>query len=82
MSLEPVTGFNIINNILKIFKLQIQPSAPGINLISKQLMVRELNMYFNKLRTEDQLISFETLNTMSEKEIDKLCFMRGIEINN
>jgi hypothetical protein len=23
MSLEPITGFNIINNILKIFKIQI-----------------------------------------------------------
>jgi hypothetical protein len=67
MSLNPVTGLNTINNIIGLFKLKIQPSAPGVNLISKQLMVRELNMYFKKLRKEDQFISFETLNNLSEE---------------
>ena len=34
MSLEPVTGFNILNNVLKIFKLQIPLTAPIISVIS------------------------------------------------
>jgi hypothetical protein len=34
MSLEPITGFNIINNILKIFKIQIPIDAFGIRYIS------------------------------------------------
>jgi hypothetical protein len=35
MSLEPVTGFNIINNILKLFRVQIPINAPIIGIISK-----------------------------------------------
>lgn len=81
MSLEPVTGLNIINNILRCFKLQISPSAPGINYFCTLVLARQLNMYFYKLRNEDLLLSFDALNKMSEEEIDKLCFMRGIEIN-
>ena len=81
MSLEPITGVNILNNILGIFKINIPATTPGVRVISKYLLIREINMYFNKIRKEDQLISFDTLNILSEEEIDKLCFMRGIEIN-
>jgi hypothetical protein len=35
MSLEPVTGFNIINNILKLFRVQIPINAPILGIISK-----------------------------------------------
>lgn len=81
MSLEPVTGFNIINNLLKVFKYEIPLTMPGVRQMSKMLMVRELNMYFKKIRKEDENLSFQLLEKLNEKEIDKLCFMRGIEIN-
>lgn len=38
-------------------------------------------MYFSKIRKMDENIDFEMVNRLSEDEIDKLCFMRGIEIN-
>lgn len=62
MSLEPVTGLNTINNILRLFKVQISPSAPIVQMFTKFLLTRELNMYFYKLRNEDLLLSFDTLN--------------------
>jgi hypothetical protein len=58
MSLNPVTGLNIINNILKIFKLQIPVSTPGLRIVTKAILVRELNMYFNRIRKEDETLSF------------------------
>lgn len=67
MSLEPVTGFNIANNILKIFKLQIPLDLPVIRIISQALLVRELNMYFNRIRKEDESLSFEGINQFSEE---------------
>jgi hypothetical protein len=54
--------------------------TPGASFIAKHLIVRELNMYFSKLRKEDENISFEMLKNFTEEEVDKLCFMRGIEI--
>lgn len=81
MCLEPVTGFNIINNILKPFRLQIPIETPGVNLISKAFIVRELNMYFSRLRKEDEYLNFDTLSQMTEENLDKLCFVRGIDIN-
>ena len=67
MSLQPVTGFNIINNILKIFKVQIPLDLPVIRLISQALLVRELNMYFNRIRKEDESLSFEGINSFTEE---------------
>jgi hypothetical protein len=81
MSLEPVTGFNIINNILKLFRAQIPINAPIINVISKQFLCKELNMYFSKLRKEDETLSFDQLDKFSEEQIDAICFKRGIEID-
>jgi len=81
MSLEPVTGVNIINNVLRLFKLEISPDAPGINVLSKMFVTRELNMYFNRIRKLDENISFGDLDKFSEEQIDIMCFKRGIEIN-
>jgi hypothetical protein len=67
MSLEPVTGVNILNNILKVFKMEISPSAPGVSFISKFLLVRELNMYFKRIRKEDSEISFDMLENFTEE---------------
>jgi hypothetical protein len=43
-------------------------------------MKRELNMYFRKIRNSDVEYSFEGLDKFSEEEIDRLCFNRGILI--
>jgi hypothetical protein len=66
MSLNPVTGFNIINNVLKIFKLEIPISAPVVRVITKAILVRELNMYFARIRKEDESLSFTSLDKLSE----------------
>lgn len=88
MSLEPVTGFNIVNNILAIPaklggpKIYIPLDAPGINVIARVLMARELNMYFSRIRREDVPLSYDDLHEKySEEEIDMICFRRGIEID-
>jgi hypothetical protein len=67
MSLNPVTGFNIINNVLKIFKLEIPLNTPGFRIISKVILVRELNMYFARIRKEDESLSFTSLDKFSEE---------------
>lgn len=38
-------------------------------------------MYFSKLRQEDKMMSFETIDQFEEDQIDKLCFMRGMTID-
>ena len=81
MSLNPVTGFNIINNVLRVFKLEIPLNAPGVRIITKTLLVRELNMYFARIRQEDVSLSFVSIDKYSEEEIDAICFKRGIEID-
>jgi hypothetical protein len=53
MSLSPVTGLNILNNLLRIFKIKIPIDAPVIRHITKLILTRELNLYFNKIRRED-----------------------------
>jgi hypothetical protein len=67
MSLNPVTGFNIINNVLKIVKLEVPINTPGIRIITKALLVRELNMYFARIRKEDESLSFTSLDKFSEE---------------
>jgi hypothetical protein len=71
MSLEPVTGFNIINNILGIFskvgiKIQIPIDAPGLNVISRMILARELNLYFSRLRKEDEMLNIHRLHEFNE----------------
>jgi hypothetical protein len=59
MGLNPVTGLNTINNILRIAKVKISLEAPIIKYMTQAIMVRELNLYFTRLRKEDELMSFE-----------------------
>mmetsp|Transcript_22003 Transcript_22003/g.34160 ORF Transcript_22003/g.34160 Transcript_22003/m.34160 type:complete len:165 (+) Transcript_22003:1177-1671(+) len=81
MSLEPVTGFNTLNNILRLLRVQIPLDAPIVNKIAKMVLVRELNMYFTRIRKEDESLSFDRLDEFSEEVIDQICFRRGIEID-
>lgn len=66
MSLNPVTGLNTINNLLKPLKLKIPIDAPVIKLLTKRIITRELNLYFRRLRDEDVLMSFEKLENLNE----------------
>jgi len=59
MSLNPVTGINTINNLLKPLKIKIPIDAPIVKYLTKMVITRELNLYFKKLRDEDVLMSFE-----------------------
>ena len=47
MSIEPVTGLNTINNILKIAKVNIPVDAPIVHHMTRILVARELNMLFS-----------------------------------
>jgi LETM1-like protein len=46
------------------------------------ILTRELNVYFNRLRKEDELMSFEHVERFSDEELNMICYRRGIEINN
>lgn len=80
MSLNPITGINTVNNILRMFKTKIPIDAPGVRYLTKFILTRELNLYFRRLRREDELMSFESMDKFSEEELDFTCFQRGIEI--
>ena len=80
MSLNPITGVNSINNVLKFFKTKIPIDAPGVKYLTKLILTRELNLYFRRLRREDELMSFEHIDKFSEEELNFTCFQRGIEI--
>lgn len=66
MGLNPVTGLNTINNILRIFKTKIPLDAPGFKFLTKAVLTRELNLYFNKIRKEDMMMSFENIDKFTE----------------
>ena len=82
MSLNPVTGLNTINNILRVAKVKIPIDAPVVKYLTRLILTRELNLYFNKLRKEDELMSFEHVENYSEEELNLICYRRGIEISN
>jgi hypothetical protein len=67
MGLQPVTGLNTINNLLKYTKLNIPLDAPVVKIFTKLMLVRELNLYFMKIRKEDESLSFEDLDNFSEE---------------
>lgn len=81
MSLTPVTGLNIINNFLKLFKVKIPLDAPVVKIITKRILARSLNIYFDRIRSEDELMSFEVVEKFSEDELNMVCFKRGINLD-
>lgn len=48
--------------------------------MTRAIVARELNMLFKQLRNEDLTLWYETLDEFRDKELDKVCFRRGIEI--
>lgn len=68
MGKEPVTGFNTLNGLLKMLRIpQIDPCNHYLKYYSKMFLVRELNILFNRLRVEDQLLSSEDLSKISDE---------------
>jgi hypothetical protein len=61
MSFSPVTGLNVLNNILRVFKVKVPIDAPVVRIFTKMIINRSLNLYFDKLRKEDELMSFEVI---------------------
>ena len=61
MSLDPVTGLNTLNNLLKPFKVKISIDALVVKFFTRMIITRELELYFKRLREEDVLMSFEKL---------------------
>ena len=80
MSLDPVTGLNTLNNLLKPFKVKISIDAPVVKFFTRMIITRELELYFKRLREEDVLMSFEKLEQVTEGELNFICYRRGIEI--
>lgn len=80
MSLNPVTGLNTFNNLLRPLKVKIPIDSPYVKFFTKMIITRELNLYFNNLRNEDVLMSFEQIDNMTEDELNFVCYRRGIEI--
>jgi hypothetical protein len=79
MGIDPVTGVNTINNIIKITGKQIQVDGVFKNF-TRLIVARELNMLFKQLRNEDLTLWFEKIEEFPDKELNKVCFRRGIEI--
>jgi len=46
MSLKPVTGLNTINNLTQLAGKKIPVDLPGLGIITKLILVRNLQMYF------------------------------------
>jgi hypothetical protein len=46
--------------------------------MTKLILTRELNLYFNKLRKEDMMMSFENIDKFTEEELNTICLRRGI----
>lgn len=67
MSIEPVTGLNTINNLLRLCRLPMVPvSHPLIEPFTKMIVARELNMYFTRLRKEDVLLDLEDIDKLED----------------
>ena len=81
MGVVPSTGLNTINNILKLAKVQIPVDGPIVSYMTSFLVAREMNMLFRQLRREDRTLNFEDLDELPEDLIDKICYKRGINLN-
>lgn len=67
MGLEPITGLNTVNNLLSFMKKEIPIDHWAVRRMTKMFLVRELKMYFYKLRKDDTMIDFESLDTYTNE---------------
>lgn len=61
--------------------MRIPVEAPIVRDIAKVLIIREMNMYFSRLRKMDEAFSFKNLDNITDEQLDQICFKRGIDIN-
>ena len=81
MALQPVTGLNTINNLLKPFGKRISISNPAVSWFTRRILFRELFMYMKKLRRDDSMLRFEEIEELDEATLNRLCFERSIPIS-
>jgi LETM1 and EF-hand domain-containing protein 1 len=81
LSLQPVTGLNSINNLLKFFKTEIPVDSPSISWFTKLILHREFTLYMRKLRQDDSMIRFQEIENMDDPTLNRVCFERGIPIS-
>lgn len=82
MGKEPVTGLNTLNGLLRMLRIgQIDPCHKFVKHYSRLFLIRELNLLFNRLRQEDQLLSAEDISKISDEVLSQICFDRGIDLD-
>lgn len=82
MGLQPITGFNIINNMLSFVGLKIKIDNKYVSWFTKRILVRELRLFLRKVRREDSYLYWEKVESLEENKLDMICLERGIEIVN
>jgi len=81
MSLQPITGLNTINNILKVFRVKIPIDHPAVEWMTRRILFREFSLYMKKLRRDDSYLQFEEIEDLDEPTLNRLCFERGLPIS-
>lgn len=81
MSLQPITGLNTINNLLKFFKLEIPIDHPSVEWMTRRFLFREYSLYMKKLRRDDSYLKFEEIEELDEPTLNRLCFERGLPVS-
>lgn len=82
MGLQPITGFNIINNMLSFVGLKVKIDNKYVSWLTKRILVRELRLCLRKIRREDSYLYWEKVENLEENKLDMICLERGIEIVN
>ena len=82
MGLSPVTGLNIINNVLSFLGMRIQIDNKYVSWLTKIILTRELRLFFRKIRREDSYLYWEKVESLEENKLDSILIERGIEIVN
>lgn len=77
MGLEPITGLSTIN---RLSRQNFGVNSTLMKPISSFLLRRHLNQWFDKIRKDDTLLTFDMVEKFDEETLNKVCFERGISI--
>ena len=82
MGQEPITGLNFLNSLLKMVRLRtLDPCGEWLQHYSRLFLLRQINLIFNRLRVEDQMLSAEDISKIHENILAKICLDRGIDLD-
>jgi hypothetical protein len=81
MSLQPITGLNTINNLIKLFKIQIPVDNKYVEWLTRRILFREFKLYMKKLRKDDSMLRFDEIDQMDDPFLNRMCFERAIPIS-